>query len=45
MMPLRPNSMIMESERTKGGETTGSMETSPKSFSRILVFNLTYTST
>ena len=29
--PLLPNSMIMERERTKGGETTGSMETTENS--------------
>ena len=45
MIPLRPNSMIMERDSTKGGDTTGSMDTSANSFSRIFVLSFTYTST
>ena len=41
MMPLRPNSMIMERDSTKGGDTTGSMDTRENSFSSIFVFSFT----
>ena len=30
MMPALPNSMIMDRDSTKGGETTGSMDTTLK---------------
>ena len=45
MMPLRPNSIIMDRDSTKGGETTGSMETMANSFSSSFVLSFTYTST
>ena len=45
MIPLRPNSMIMDRDSTNGGDTTGSIDTRPNNFSSIFVFNLTYTST
>ena len=40
-MPLRPNSMIMDRDSTKGGDTTGNMDTRPNSFSSTLVRSLT----
>ena len=43
--PFLPNIMIMESERTNGGETTGSMETTRKSPVINFVRSFTYTST
>ena len=40
-MPLRPNSMIMDRDSTKGGDTTGSMDTRLNSFSSTLVRSFT----
>ena len=45
MRPDLPNSMMMDSERTNGGETTGSMETTWNRPLMNLVLSLTYTST
>ena len=45
MRPDLPKSMMMESERTNGGETTGSMETTWNRPLMNLVLSLTYTST
>ena len=43
--PFLPNIIIMESERTNGGETTGSMETTRKRPVINFVRSFTYTST
>jgi hypothetical protein len=45
MIPAFPKSMIIDKERTKGGETTGSIDTTLKSPSINLVLSFTYTST
>ena len=45
MMPDLPNSIMMDKDRTKGGETTGSMETTLNRPPMNLPRTLTYTST